>query len=347
MRWGIVGTGAIAAHFALALSRVPGAIRSAVASRREETGAAFARSFGFGAVAEGAAALAARDDVDIVYVATPNHAHVEDCLAVIAAGKSVLCEKPLATTAADARRIVDAARASGVFAMEGLWSLCTPAWTAALADVADGRIGRLEMFQASFAVAQSPATMPRLFEAAAGGGALLDRGVYLLALAQAALGELSLVQAQGRKGADGTDLDVALLLRNADGAQAMLDAAIDRLGANTAVLSGSHGRMVASEPVNAPRSITITRRDPAAAFHRPTGMPGLKTRLLGGVKANRRVRQLHAAFGGGARWFSNGLEDEIVEVERCVAAGLRESPRVPLDLSVRTLALIDQARALL
>lgn len=345
MRWGIVGTGAIAGHFALALSRVPGVTRSAVASRRPETGAAFARSFGFGAVAESAAALAARDDVDIVYVATPNHVHVDDCLAVIAAGKPVLCEKPLATDAAGAHRIVAAARAAKVFAMEGLWSLCTPAWRAALDDVHAGRIGTLAMFQASFAVPQSAATMPRLFDKAAGGGALLDRGVYLLALAQATLGELTLVHAGGRLAADGTDLDVALILRNAEGAHALLDAAIDRLGSNSAVLSGSRGRIIASEPITAPRSMSVTRKDPSAAFQRPAGMPGLKDRLLQGVKANRRVRQLHAAFGGGARWFANGLENEIVEVEQCLAAGALESSLVPLDASVRTLALIDEIRA--
>ena len=97
MRWGIVGTGATAARFADACGRTGSARPVAVCSRSAETGQAFARAWGFEGVAEDAAALAARDDVDVVYVATPNHRHVDDVLAVIAAvgpgqAKSILAK---------------------------------------------------------------------------------------------------------------------------------------------------------------------------------------------------------------------------------------------------------------
>lgn len=345
MRWGIVGTGAIAGHFALALTRVPGAICTAVASRSEATGRDFARGFGIAAVAGSAGELAARPDVDIVYVATPNTAHVADCLAVIGAGKPVLCEKPLAMDAAGARAVAGAARAAGVFAMEGLWSLCTPAWRAALEAAGSGRIGEVLDFQASFAVPHAPAAMPRLFDAARGGGALLDRGVYLVALARAVLGDLTLAHASGRLSDNGTDLDVALVLEGPGGRRAALDAAIDRMGANTAAISGRVGRILLSEPVNAPRSLRLGRADSAAGFRGPRGRPGVPARLKAALRADPRIRRLHQAFGGGQRWFANGLDQEIAEVERCLAAGLVESPLVPLDGSVRVLEILDEARA--
>lgn len=62
-------------------------------------------------------------DVDIVYVGTPHTVHKQNCLDAIAAGKHVLCEKPFAVNAKDAQQVIDAARAKGVFIMEGMCHL--------------------------------------------------------------------------------------------------------------------------------------------------------------------------------------------------------------------------------
>lgn len=344
MRWGIVGTGAIAAHFAEALTRVPGASCVAVSSRRAETGQAFATGFGIDRVVEGAAALGALDSVQAVYVATPNHCHETDALAVIAAGKPVLCEKPLATDAVAAQRIVEAARTAGVFCMEGMWSLTTPVYRDAFARVLAGEIGELCEIQGSFAVPQSPEAMPRLHDPALGGGALLDRGVYLLALSQALLGDLELRHVSGDLGPGGVDLAATLIVENAIGARAVLSCAIDRAGDNRLILSGKTGYCAFNEPVTCPTAYRLTRRDPSSSFTGPSGTPGIVARLKTGLKQSPQLRRLHRALRGGERSFSGGLKHQIIEVEACLAKGLTESPLVPLNGSLKVLALIDEAR---
>lgn len=340
MRWGIVGTGAIAAQFAVA-ARVAGADVTAVASRSPDTGAAFARRFAIPAHVPDAAALAARDDVDVVYVATPNAAHLDGALAVIAAGTPVLCEKPLAPSTADARRIVDAARAADVFCMEGLWSLCLPAYRAAFEALTQGKIGEVRAVRGSFCVPHSANAMPRL-HGGPGGGALLDRGVYLLALAQAVLGDLHLTHAAGDVAANGTDLSADLMLTSATGARATLSCAIDRMGANRLEIEGTHGRLLFSEPVTNPTGFQIRRADPETAFTGPTGFPDARARAKAALRRQPQVRALAATRG--TRTFPGGLEHQILEVEACLAASKRESALVPLDGSLRVLETIDAAR---
>jgi Oxidoreductase family, NAD-binding Rossmann fold len=66
-------------------------------------------------------------ELDIVYIATPNHRHKDDCLQAIAAGKAILCEKPLALNAVEAGTIAEAGRKAGLFCMEGMWTHFIPA----------------------------------------------------------------------------------------------------------------------------------------------------------------------------------------------------------------------------
>ncbi len=198
MNWGILGTGAIAAQFAEALARVPGARLTAVGSRDPARARAFGAPRGAGLVAADAADLARFAEVDVVYVATPNHRHEADALAVIAAGKSVLVEKPLATDAG-------AARARGVFAMEGLWSLCLPAYREAFDRIARGEIGAFRGMSGSFCVPVAHDPASRFWDPAQGGGALLDRGIYLVALAFALFDDPRPVWAAARRAPSGVD----------------------------------------------------------------------------------------------------------------------------------------------
>ena len=88
-------------------------------------------------------ALLADPDVDAVYIPLPNHMHAEWTIAAARAGKHVLCEKPLALTAAEARRMVDACAEAGVLLMEAFMYRLHPSWVAVRELVAAGRIGRL------------------------------------------------------------------------------------------------------------------------------------------------------------------------------------------------------------
>jgi predicted dehydrogenase len=341
MSWGIVGTGAMAARFAVAC-RAAGVPLAAVAARDPAKGAAFAKSFGLARVVADCATLAALPEVTRVYIATPNARHVPDCLASIAAGTPVLCEKPLAPTAAEAATVAAAARAAGVFCMEAMWSLCLPNYIDAFAAIRAGAIGELREIQGSFATPQDPATMPRLF-ARDGGGALLDRGVYLLALSQALLGPLTLRAAHGDLSEDGVDLSSTLILTSGTGARAVLSCAIDRLGDNSLTLWGSTGRIRFAEPVSNPPGWTLTTTDPKRPFIGPAGYPDPAARLKAALTQQPRLRAMVQGLRG-TRGRPGGLEHQIRHVEACLAANRTESDLVPLAGSVAVLALVDAAR---
>lgn len=138
LRVGIVGGGFMARTHAHA-ARAAGAQVVSILSSSPERSALAAHELG---VAEAAGSLAQLIDAsDVVHVTTPNRWHLEQSLAVVAAGKHVVCEKPLATTAADASRLVEAA--SGVVATVPFVYRFHPMAREARARVAAGGIGRL------------------------------------------------------------------------------------------------------------------------------------------------------------------------------------------------------------
>ncbi len=128
-------------------------------------------------------ALLADPQVDAVYIPLPNHLHAEWTIAAARAGKHVLCEKPLAMTAADAERMLEVCSAEGVRLMEAFMYRHHPSWVAARDVVASGRIGRLRSVQSWFSYYNDdPANIRNQFEA--GGGALFDIGCYAVNLSR-------------------------------------------------------------------------------------------------------------------------------------------------------------------
>lgn len=109
-RWAILGPGRMAAIVVPEFRLVPDAELVAVASRSQERADAFAAEHGILRSHGSLEALLADDEVDAVYVATPHGVHVEECLAIAAAGKHLLVEKSMATTPEGTQAIVDAAR---------------------------------------------------------------------------------------------------------------------------------------------------------------------------------------------------------------------------------------------
>ena len=220
VRWGICGTGRMAATIAGELRglRDAGAELHAVASRTRASAEEFAHRFGIPRAHASYADLARDHGVDVVYIATPPALHAENALACIARGKAVLCEKPFALSAREAMSMTSAARAQRVFLMEAMWTRFLPAVAALRAVVAAGTLGRLRLVTGGggFIAAFDP--QAPLFNPHLGGGVLLDAGVYLVSIASMLLGPPTAVLAQGELGASGVDEQEAILLRCADGA---------------------------------------------------------------------------------------------------------------------------------
>ena len=140
--------------------------------------------------------LVARDDIDLIDICTPGDTHAEIAIAALAAGKHVLCEKPLANSVAEAEQMVIAAEAAasrGVRAMVGFTYRRLPAVTLARQLVAEGRIGDVRHVRAQYLqdwIADPDAPLSwRLDKKRAGSGSLGDIGAHIIDLAQYITGD--------------------------------------------------------------------------------------------------------------------------------------------------------------
>lgn len=188
LRWGIVGPGRIASRLVRAIDGCARAELVAVASRDRDRAAAFAAVHGIPTAFGSYEALLEARDVDVVYVALPNHLHAAWSIRALQAGKHVLCEKPVALTVADVDAIAAAAGRSGRTVVEGFMYLHHPQILRALEMAADGTLGRLELVNGSFSFFLTHPGDPRL-EPSMGGGSLWDVGCYPVSLARRIAGE--------------------------------------------------------------------------------------------------------------------------------------------------------------
>jgi predicted dehydrogenase len=169
---------------------------AAVCGRDEKAARAMAGRFGWAAVETDWRALIAREDVDLIDISAPGDLHAPVAIAALAAGKHVLCEKPLANTLAEAEAMnaaADAAYARGARAMTGFNYRRVPALALARRLVADGRLGALRHLRAVYLqdwLADPAAPMTwRMQAERAGSGALGDLGAHLVDLARYLTGD--------------------------------------------------------------------------------------------------------------------------------------------------------------
>ncbi|AVH55432.1 MULTISPECIES: Gfo/Idh/MocA family protein [Streptomyces] len=171
-------------------------VLAAVCGRDGQAVRAMADRHGWAAAETDWRALIARDDVDLVDICTPGDSHAEIAVAALAAGKHVLCEKPLANTVAEAEMMVAAAEAAqerGQMSMVGFNYRRVPATSLARSMVAEGRLGTLRHVRVTYLQdwlvnREFPLTW-RLRKEAAGSGALGDLGAHIIDLAQYVAGE--------------------------------------------------------------------------------------------------------------------------------------------------------------
>lgn len=345
--WGVLGTGTIAQRFVSDLLGRPDARLAAVGARSAGSAEAFARAFsrasGPPAAVAGVEALAARPDIDIVYVATPNSDHMASALACIEAGKSVLIEKPIALSAAQARRIAEAARRKGVFCMEAMWMRFTPGVVRAKAMLEAGEIGDPLHLDARLFFPRSPPPAGRPDDPAEG-GVVLDLGVYPVSLALHLFGAPAQVSGTGLDRGASAPRQAALALAWPD-RTATLSCGSTGEADNAAVIVGARGRIHLHRQFLCPPFLTRVRTAPAQAAadrapprRQAVGRFAFAKRLLQPLDF-RRVALIPTPYLG------FGLRHQIDEVHRCLIAGARESPTMPLADSISALDILDRIRA--
>lgn len=270
----------------------------AVGSRALGRAEAFARAHGipkaFGSYAE----LVADPDIDAVYIATPHPQHTDIALAALAAGKAILVEKAFTATVEDTERIIEAATAASVFAMEAMWTRFLPGVVRVRELVAQGAIGELRAVHGDLTARRVFDPTDRLFAPELGGGAVLDLGVYVLSFAQAFLGTPDVVHAVGSLYPTGVESEFSAVLGYGDGRSATVSGSFTAYGPGRFMLLGTDGWI-----------------DVHPRFHRAPSIT-----LWHGAQGKESVTEE----------FSFGFEHEVIHVGECLAAGLTESPIMPL-----------------
>ncbi len=178
IRFGIISCAGIARkRFIPAIAQASNAVLAAVASREQEKADQFAAENGIPAAFGSYEALLARPDIDAVYIPLPNGLHKEWSLKAVAAGKHVLCEKPLAPTQQDCLELASAARNADVCLMEAFMYRFHPLTEFVIGQLQKGTLGALETIQASFSFVLNDPDNVR-FSADLSGGAVMDVGCY-------------------------------------------------------------------------------------------------------------------------------------------------------------------------
>lgn len=180
MQWGLIGASTIAAeHMIGAIRAQNGHSVKAVLSANAERGAGFASAHGIPSSTTSLDEMLADDDIGAVYISTTNEKHLPQAMAAIAAGKHVMCEKPLAMSAADAAKMVSAAEEAGVLLATNHHLRNAGSHLAIKALIQDGKLGEVLSVRIFHAVLLPEHLRGwRLSDSAAGGGVIPDIVVH-------------------------------------------------------------------------------------------------------------------------------------------------------------------------
>jgi predicted dehydrogenase len=315
IRWGILGCGKIANKFAADLRLVKDAVLFAVASRDKARATEFAAAFGVDIICDTYEALVA-SPVDIIYVATPHSFHYEHTMLCLRGKKAVLCEKPFAINATQAREMLALAKANGVFAMEAFWTKFLPQYKAVIEIINAGTIGSIQWVQADFGFLAPEPVPARLWDPLLGGGSLLDIGIYPLFLAQSLLGKPVDIQAQMTTFPGGMDQQCSMLLKHKNGALSILSSSFAAFTPIQAVIAGTQGR------------IEIHNR-----FHNASARV-----FTASGKDELQEVEVYRQDG-------YGYQFEAEHVTECLKKGLTESPVLTHQDTLELMETLDEVRA--
>lgn len=314
IKWGIISTGHISNKFAKALAILPEAELVAVASRDLKSANEFAKTYNIPKAYASYQELANDPDIDVVYIGTPHTFHLENSVMCMQKGKSVLCEKALTINSKEAREMVRVAREENVFLMEAMIPRHVPLLKKVIKWIKEGRIGEVRMVKASRCARGEFSDEARQLNPKLGGGSLLDVGVYVISFASQILGKPA-VECLGLShiGEYGSDEQGVAILKYDKGEIADLSFALRTAAVNEAYILGTEGYIKVDDVFAVPTK--------ASLFINKEEVDTIEEPIIG-----------------------NALNYEAEEVMRCLKAGLKESPLMPLDESIQIMETMDKIR---
>lgn len=298
IRWGILGCGRIARKFAADLRLVADAELTAIASRNKETLGLFAKDFPCKHFHNSYGSLAANNEVDVIYVATPHSHHYEHTILCLNHDKAVLCEKAFAINSRQANEMIRIANERKIFLMEALWTKFLPHYKKLQELFEQKTLGDIKSVLVNFGFKTTDQSPKRLFDPLLGGGTLLDIGIYNVFMAMAVLGKPDAIEATMTPSPTGVDEQIAVLFKYNNGAMAQLFSSFVTNLPIQAEINGTEG------------NVTLTTRfyEPSATIQLYRQLPGEKEII---------AVQREAGFG---------YQYEARHVNECLKNGLTESP---------------------
>ena len=316
IRWGILGCGRIARKFAADLHLVADAELTAIASRNKETLELFAKDFPCKHLHNSYEALAANDEVDVIYVATPHSHHYEHTMLCLNHNKAVLCEKAFAINSRQAKEMIKTAKERKVFLMEALWTKFLPHYKKLQELLQQKALGEIKSVLVNFGFKTSDKSPQRLFDPLLGGGTLLDIGIYNVFITMSVLGKPDSIEATMTPSSTGVDEQIAVLFKYNSGAIAQLFSSFTTNLPIQAEINGTEG------------CITLTTRfyEPSATIQLYRQMPGEKEIIA--VEKEAGV----------------GYHYEARHVNECLKKGLIESPVMTHADTLLLMEILDRIR---
>lgn len=314
LRWGILGAGWIAELFATSVRDHTRQIVTAVGSRSFDRARRFADRTGIPGADGSYEALVARDDVDIVYVATVHNQHLATTKLALEAGKHVLVEKPFALNRAQAVEMMETARSHNRFLAEALWTFYLPKFDVIRQLLDSGVLGDIRTIYTD--QAEYLPRDHRIYDPALAGGPLLDLGTYPVALITEIFGVPVQVVGAGQPDPSGVTGQLAAVLVAANGGLATMGTSMYGTSPTNAAIVGTEA--------------TITFDD---WFYLP-----------GPFRVYRNDRSQTLTYDEPPARHLDGLYYQAAEAARRITAGELETPIRPLDASIATMTTLDMVR---
>ena len=254
LRWGVFGAGEISDSMVKTIQLNSSQEFVAVASRTPGKAEAFAQRWNLPSFHNSYEELAARTDIDAIYLATLPSDRLEVARIAISAGKHLLIEKPITMDVNEAELIYAEAKAMGLLALEAMWTRFLPQMDIARQLMNSGALGEIELVISNFC--QANLHIARLFTLG-GGNPIIDMGIYPIAFSQQFLGEPDEIHAFGRLNSNNIDEETHAYLNFASGARSNFVLSARTTLPHSAGVSGSKGALTFGAPFFTPTSITF------------------------------------------------------------------------------------------
>ena len=253
IKWGILGTGAIAKAFADALQETEGEL-VAVASQSLQRAEDFSKSYNCTAI-EGYQSLISLPEVEAIYVATPHTSHFELSAECLRNKKAVLCEKPMTINATETMALIDISRKNNTLLMEAFMYKIHPQTQQVMKVIQENLTSPLSI-RAEFCFSVDVPESHRLVNKELGGGSILDIGCYPMSISRHAVGAVNgknfmnpvSIEGQGELNSQGIDLNASAKLVFEDGSLAEIKSATNLSSASDVEISDGKNTVVLNQP---------------------------------------------------------------------------------------------------